>query len=262
MRANSAGVFDQGLVVRQNQTNVVSSGSVLVLPSMPKVPASSPLTDRLRAVAYFTNLSQVTLEALASIAIVRTFRAGAAIFWEGEPATDLYVIAEGVVKICRHSVDGREYILHLLHPSDTFNDVAAMDGGANPATAIAYSDVVVLAIPRSELIRVTQQYPELAWALIESMARRARYLVAKVEDLSIRSVKGRLARLLLEQAYRNDAQALPRLLTQEEMANQLGTVREMVGRALRTLADDGMIEFDRHHINILDVDRLAHEAAS
>jgi CRP-like cAMP-binding protein len=117
-------------------------------------------------------------------------------------------------------------------------------------------------IPRPELMRLAGQHPELAWALIESMARRARYLVAKVEDLSMRSVKARVARLLLEQAAQHEQEALPRLLTQEEMANQLGTVREMVGRALRNLADEGVIAFDRHYITILDVERLTSAAAA
>jgi CRP-like cAMP-binding protein len=229
---------------------------------MSKVLTSAPSVELLQSVACFTNLFQSTLEALAAVAIQRTYPAGTTIFWEGEPATGLFVVGDGCVKICRHSSEGREHILHLLHRYETFNDVAAMDGGANPATAIAHTDAVVWAIPRSEIIRTTEHHPELAWALLESMARRARNLVTMVEDLSMRSVKARLARLLLEQAAHNDAEALPRLLTQEEMANQLGTVREMVGRALRSLADDCVIEFNRHYITILDAECLAYEATA
>ena len=95
---------------------------------------------------------------------------------------------------------------------------------------------------------------------IESISRRTRQLVGMVQDLSMRSVKGRLAHLLLEQAEANEDDALPRMLTQEEMASRLGTVREMVGRALRSLASAGIIEFDRHRIIILDVERLRKEA--
>lgn len=76
----------------------------------------------------------------------------------------------------------------------------------------------------------------------------------------MRSVKGRLANLLLDQAEANETDAVPRMLTQEEMASRLGTVREMVGRALRGLASDGIIEFDRHRIVVLDVERLRKEA--
>jgi CRP/FNR family cyclic AMP-dependent transcriptional regulator len=221
---------------------------------------STPTLDLLRLVTYFAHLPPETLAALASVAIERSYPQGSTIFWEGEPAAGLFVVGEGCVKICRHSAEGREHILHLLHRGETFNDVAALDGGANPATAIAHTSARVLLIPRPDLIRLTGQYPALAWALLESMARRARHLVAKVEDLAMRSVKARVARLLLEQAVQNDQAALPRLLTQEEMASQLGTVREMVGRALRSLADEGIIAFDRHQITILSVEQLAAQA--
>ena len=223
---------------------------------------SPPIAEILRSVPYLTDLSSSVIEILAAVAIERSYRAGETIFYEGDPVFGLFVIGHGIVKISRHSVEGREHILHLLHRGETFNDVAAMDGGPNPATAMAHTDATVFAIPRIELRRIVDHHPELAWALIENMARRARYLVTMVEDLAMRSVKGRLARLLVEQAENNEADAVPRLLTQEEMASRLGTVREMVGRALRSLAADEIIEFDRHRIVILDLDRLGEEATA
>jgi CRP/FNR family transcriptional regulator len=233
----------------------------LVLPFMSKSPESAPPLTSLASVVFFAGLSPRILDTLEAIVIERAYEGGSAIFWEEEPSTGLFIVQDGCVKICRHSADGREHILRLIYAGDSFNEVAAMDGGPNPATAMALTDVMLWTLPRRELIRVTHEYPELAWAFVENMARRARFLVAKVEDLSMRSVKGRLARLLLEQAHHSDTEALPRLLTQEEMANQLGTVREMVGRALRSLADDGILAFDRHRITILDVARLTDEAA-
>jgi len=223
---------------------------------------TKPAEDLLQSVAYLSGLSASVVEELANAAIGRTYTAGQTIFWEGEPALGLYIVAEGLVKICRHSTEGREHILHLLGQGETFNDVAAMDSGPNPATAIAHTDAEIYVIPRAELRAIVARHAELAWALIESMARRARYLVTMVEDLSMRSVKGRLARLLLEQAATNETDAVPRFLTQEEMASRLGTVREMVGRALRSLAAEGAIEFDRHRIVILDAERLTEEAAA
>ena len=152
--------------------------------------------------------------------------------------------------------------LHLIHRGDTFNDVSVLDGGPNPATAIAHTDVVVSRLTRADLQAVALRHPDLAWALIESLARRARHLIGLVQDLSMRNVRGRLAHLLLEQAQATGDESIRRMLTQEEMASRLGTVREVVGRALRGLAGDGIIEFDRHRIVILDPDRLADEAAA
>lgn len=211
----------------------------------------------MQSVSYLAGLGADILTDLASVACERSYVAGQVIFWEGEPVVGLYLVAEGIVKISRYSTEGREHILHLIQTGDTFNDVAALDGGPNPATATAYTNATIYMIPRHHLRVVVERYPDLAWALIESMARRARYLVNMVEDLSMRSVKGRLARLLIEQAEANHSGAVPRLLTQEEMASRLGTVREMVGRALRSLAAEGIIEFDRHRIVVLDAERLA-----
>jgi CRP/FNR family transcriptional regulator len=84
--------------------------------------------------------------------------------------------------------------------------------------------------------------------------------VGLVHDLAMRSVRGRLARLLLEEAEHTQSGIVERLLTQEQMAARLGTVREMVGRTLRSMANDGLIQFDRHRIVILDPQRLAEEA--
>lgn len=216
--------------------------------------------DIWRAVPWLEDAPGEAVRTLAAVASARRYAAGEVIFLEGDPAAGLYLVASGTVKISRFSKDGREYILHLQHVGDTFNDVAALDGGPNPATAIAHSDATLLRVDRRDLQAILTRYPTLAWALIESLARRARHLVGLVQDLSMRNVRGRLARLLLEQVQRSQDEEVSRLMTQEEMASHLGTVREVVGRALRSLAADGIIEFDRHRIVILDPDRLAEEA--
>ena len=221
--------------------------------------AGQPL-DLWQSVPYLKGLPAAVVQALANVANVYRYTANTIIFQEGEPVAGLYLVEEGTVKICRFSKDGREQTLRFMQRGDTFNDVAALDGGPNPATAIAYTDVVLWRITRPDLRYVVERNPNLAWALIESISQRARYLVNLVHDLSLRNVKGRLARLLLEQTEAAERGGSPPLLTQEEMANRLGTVREMVGRALRSLSNAGLIEFDRHRLVILDAERLAEEA--
>lgn len=216
--------------------------------------------DLWQTVPYLTALSAEIIRTLATAASCHRYTAGALIFNEGDPGAGLFLIEEGTIKICRYSKEGREQTLGLFNRGDTFNDVAALDGGPNPATAIAFTDVILWRITRPHLQQIVQRYPALAWALIESIARRTRHLVGLVQDLSLRSVKGRLAKLLLEQARTAAQDTVPRMLTQEEMASRLGTVREVVGRALRSLVASGLIAFDRHQIVILDADRLAEEA--
>ena len=223
--------------------------------------APSPnLAQILQKVNLLQGISDAALQKLVGSAVRRSYSAGSILFVEDDPVVGFYLIESGSVKISRVSQDGREHILLVLGAGDSFNEVAALDGGPNPATATAHSDVVVYCIVRDELRQTVAQHPDLAWAMIGSIARRSRQLVRMVQDLSMRSVKGRLANLLLDQAEANAADAAPKMLTQEEMASRLGTVREMVGRALRTLASDGIIEFDRHRIVVLDVERLRREA--
>jgi CRP/FNR family cyclic AMP-dependent transcriptional regulator len=124
-------------------------------------------------------------------------------------------------------------------------------------------DVLLWVVARADIRRLAQAHPELAWALIESIAGRARRLVAMVEDLALRPVKARLAKLLLAEAERTAGRTQinrDQMVTQAEMAARLGTVREMIGRALRELADEGLIAFDRHRIIILDRAALADAA--
>jgi CRP/FNR family transcriptional regulator len=223
-------------------------------------PASEEILTLWRRIAFLQSVPGPIVHTLAALATRRTCLRGEVIFQEDEPTAGLFLIETGTVKICRFSMEGREYILQFLHPGDTFNDVSALDGGGNPATAIALTDAVLWRVARTDLRRVVQQHPELAWAIIENMAGRARLLVGIVHDLAMRGVRGRLARLLLEQAETAERGEPTDPLTQEEIASRLGTVREVVGRTLRGMANDGMISMERQQIVILDRTRLTEEA--
>ncbi len=227
---------------------------------MPVRTTDPALVQLLRHVPYLSDQREEVLQALAEVATRHLMPEGHLIFMQGEPVAGLFLIESGEVKISRVSKEGREHILHIVGAGDTFNDVAALDGGPNPATCTVRADAIIWRIDRADLRQVALRYPALGWGLIESIARRARHLVGVVEDLGMRSVRGRLANLLLVEASSSTTDAVPRLLTQEEMAGRLGTVREVIGRALRGLAQDGIIEFDRHRIVILDEERLAAEA--
>lgn len=211
-------------------------------------------------VQYLRAVSPAALDALVEAAVCLRYPAGAAIFLEGAPTAGLFAVEQGIVKISRVSLEGREYIMHFAEPGTTFNDVSALDGGPNPANATAFLETTLWLVEPADLQRLARAYPDLAWALIEDLAARARAAVSRAQDLAMRSVRGRLARLLLEETARRDSDVVQRFLTQEDMAAKLGTVREVVGRALRSLAADGIIQFDRHRILILDPDRLAREA--
>jgi CRP-like cAMP-binding protein len=215
--------------------------------------------ELLRRAPYFAGLGDDVLAALAAVTIQRQIARGQLIFMEGEPCAGLYIVAAGEVKVFKLSPQGREQVIRQLGPGSTFNEVPVLDGGPNPASTAAVTDATVCVISRADIKRLAQAYPTLAWALVETTARHARHLVMMVEDLSLRSVKARLARLLLAEAQRSTATDeidRSQMITQAEMAARLGTVREMIGRVLSDLADDGLIVFDRHRIMIKDREAL------
>lgn len=223
-------------------------------------PSALAASELWQTVSYLAELPPDVVADLAAVASHHHFAQGEMIFLEGEPSAGLWLVESGTAKICRYAADGREHILHLVHRGDTFNDVSALDGGPNPACSMAFTEATLWRIARDDLRLVVSRHPELAWALIESIARRARILVGIVQDLAMRNVKGRLARLLLDQAEAAEQGAPPVPLTQEEMASRLGTVREVVGRALRSLVAAGVISMERQRIVIVDRQRLREEA--
>ncbi len=217
----------------------------------------------LRAVPYFAALDGWIVREIARCTRRETYQSGEMIFMEGDPCAGLFLIQTGLVKIYKLSAEGREQTLHALGPGQSFNEVAVLDGGPNPANTTAVDATVVLRLPREDIRELAYRHPALAWAMLEHIARRARFLVSVVEDLGLRSVKARLAKLLLEEAQRSaDAGSVERsqLLTQHEMASRLGTVREMIGRALRSLVQDGAIRIDRHRIEVIDRAELEAQA--
>ena len=214
--------------------------------------------ELLRSTPYFAHLDEAALKAVVQRTVRRHYGKGEVIFLEGAPCAGLYIVEKGRVKVFKVSRDGKEQVVKLLVPGEVFNEVAVLDGGPNPVSAMAALKSTLQIIDRSAMLDLLARYPALAQGVIENLAARARHLVSLVEDLSLRTVRARLAKLLLTQAVGSDE--TPRPLTQQEMAAQLGTVREMVGRALHSFEEEGLVRFDRHRIMILDREGLENKA--
>ncbi len=208
--------------------------------------------DALRSQPYFKALSDGELNKLAHTLIEREYDKDEIIFLEGEPCQGLYIVREGTVKVYKLSSEGREQILTLTHAGQSFNEVAVFDGGPNPANVSAYEPSRLWIVPRPAILALIERNPKVALAIIQNLGTRLRHLVGLVEDLSLRQVTARLAKLLLETASGQN-----RALTQQEMAARLGTVREMIGRSLRQLESRGLISIEHGRIVILDREGLA-----
>jgi CRP-like cAMP-binding protein len=199
---------------------------------------------------FFSELGEDELAEVASRFHERTFRRGEVILLEGQEPQAVYFVVHGQVRIYRLSPEGREQVLKRLGPGGAFNFVPVLDGGLNPSSAMAWTDVTVYAIERGRFVQMVREHPALAMAILIDFAAKLRHMTALAEDLSLRTVGARLAKLLLTQAA--EKEAVPRRMTQQEMAAQLGTVREVVGRTLAELEREGLIRVERHRIVIVD----------
>ncbi len=204
----------------------------------------------LRSIPYFSGLSPGELDSVGQLVFEKTAERGEVILFEGELAEVLFFVVSGAVKVFKTSAEGKEQILNIVRPGESFNDVAVFDDGLNPASAQAMGPVILYGIRKSESRVVLQNYPQVALNVIKVLAVRVRQLLSLVEDLSFRHVAGRVAKILLEHAG-DGADPGPRL-TQQEMAGMAGTAREVVARSLKALEEEGVIRLDRHRIVITD----------
>ena len=204
----------------------------------------------LRSIPYFSGLNQAELDSVKQFTFEKLAERGEVVLLEGEPAEALFFVVSGAVKVFKTSAEGKEQILNIVRPGESFNDVPIFDDAPNPASAQAMVPVVLYGIRKGELRTIIQRQPQMALNIIKVLAERLRQLVSLVEDLSFRHVIGRVARILLEQAG-DGAGTSPRL-TQQEMAAMAGTVREVVGRSLKTLEEEGAIRLEHHRIVITD----------
>jgi CRP/FNR family transcriptional regulator len=213
----------------------------------------NPNSNLLRSVPFFSSLSNNELDIVASRSIERQLDAGQIAFLEGDPNAGLYLLVSGRAKISRVSLDGREQVLASLRPGDSCNEVPVIDDGPNPASLSAIEQSLFWIWTGNEMNHLRTELPGLAEAITNSLANRCRELVDKVYRLSFLSVTARLAHFLIHHASQQENQDLDRRhWTQEEIAANIGTVREMVGRSLRSLEKDGLIQVNRHRIEILD----------
>jgi CRP/FNR family cyclic AMP-dependent transcriptional regulator len=201
----------------------------------------------LKSLPYFAGLSEPALAALAAHAHSRAYARGELVMLEGEEADAACFVVSGQVRVYMLSPEGREQVLDRVGPGQALNLVPLFDGQPNPASAEAVNAALVLSLPREDLLAALRHYPALAEALLAELAAQLRHLAGLAADLSFRTVRARLARYLLRQAGQAG-----RRLTQAEMAAELGTVRDVVGRTLADFQAEGLIAVERHRIIIRD----------
>jgi CRP/FNR family transcriptional regulator len=156
---------------------------------------------------------------------------------EGDSSGGLYVVETGWLKVIKMSMSGREQVLNFLGPGDMFNAIAVFTNHPNQASVIALEDCAVWWIDQKTFLDLIQTHPILAKKVITDLASRLLHLVNLVEDLSLRTIESRLARVLVESMEESKV-TRHKWATQNEMASRLGTVPDVLNRALRKFVDE------------------------
>jgi len=186
---------------------------------------------------------------------------GELLFSEGEPCNGLHIIARGKVRIFKTSMGGREQVLAINVVGESVAELPVFDGGPFPASAVAIEDTEIAFISRRDFRAYCMEHPEVALKVLQVVGARLRRLVGIVEELSFTTIRQRLISVLLKLAQNEGKQSplgiefqLP--ATHQELANQLGTVRELVSRNLMRLQAEGLLDVDARQIVVKDLPGL------
>lgn len=209
----------------------------------------------------FAGTTEEDLDNLASVCRSRLHERGEVLFSEGEEAQGFYIVASGKVKIYKLSPEGKERILHIVHPGSTFAEAAIFGIGRYPAYAEPLEKSALLFFPKREFLTLLHEHSQIAINMIGGLSRFLRQFATQIEELTFKDVPSRLARYLLDLAGPKAVQVdLP--ISKSQLASNLGTVSETLSRTFRKLSDDELIEVRGRTIAILDRERLEDLASS
>lgn len=218
------------------------------------------MSSYLRVLHLFRELSAGQLEQILPLTREKEYPSGEAVIWQGDPCESVYCVVSGEVEIFRLSPAGREQILDRMAAGRWFNLVPALiDDAKNQANVRTLTESRLLSISRSNFTHLLMEVPAFGLAVNRYFARRLAHMTDLIESLSLYSVRQRLARFLIAQAEAGGSEGTVRW-TQTDIANRLGTVRDVLGRALSRMADEGILRIEREKILLVDREKLQRAA--
>ena len=220
----------------------------------------------LKCTTLFGGLATEALADIAQRAIELHLKKGEMLFLSGEPARGLFVVVDGKIRAFQQNEDGREQVMHVDAAGSVLGDVPVFDDGPFPASAISEAETHVLLFEKNDIKELCAKYPSLALAALKLMASKVRRHSSLIEALSLHEVGQRLALFLIAEAQSATiAPSVPRpfclRLSNQEIASRIGSVRDVVSRALTRLKHDGLISLDNRKVTILNLQALKRYAA-
>lgn len=211
----------------------------------------------LKKVPLFMNISNKQINDIYKNIIERKYPKGSYLFFENEEGNTLYIVVSGLIKIYKSDISGRIKTLAYLKEGDFFGEMAMLDEEKRSASACVLEDSLVLILNRSDFQREILNNPEIALRLMKALSERLRNADKQIEDLTFRNLPGRVASTLLDlsKKYGIKAQEGTKInlkLTHQELADMIGTAREVVTSILSDFKKAGCIILDRKYIIIIN----------
>jgi len=212
--------------------------------------------DILHGCRLFSEVPPAGFQRLAAMARLHRFRKGQLIFRQQEECPGVYVVGSGLVRVFKRAAGGREHVLHVVGPGNTFAEVAAIGRFDLPASAEAIEPTVCALLPADRFRKALEEDHPLCLGIVGGLTQWVRHLVGLMEDVVLRDAAGRLARFLLDSPPQRDGTIeLPTL--KRHLASHLNLTSETFSRTLRRLVDAGLIaELENHRVQLLDRDGL------
>lgn len=218
------------------------------------------LSTILRRNALFAGLSEPELTALAGRATMRSFSAGELLFSEGDPCAGLYIVVRGRVRIFKMSPGGREQVLSIEGPGGSIAELPVFDGGEYPASVSALEPSELVFLARADFRALCLDNPEVGLKVLQVVGARLRKLVGIIEELSFSTVRHRLISWILRESKAHGA-TFTMASSHQELAAQIGTVRELVSRNMARLQAQGFIAIHGRELSVTDAVGLEAELA-
>ncbi|MBA7613962.1 CRP-like cAMP-activated global transcriptional regulator [subsurface metagenome] len=207
----------------------------------------------LRRSFIFSDLNDDEIGELANLAIERSFMPNEFIFWDGDASEWFYIVAEGKVKVLKHSSLGKEFVIAFFGSGEMFGEVAVFENKPYPASAQAVTETKVVGIKRDKFLSFLANRPQVALKIINILSGRLRDAQSRLRDLAGERVEQRLASVLLMLSAKLGL-TLP--FTRQEIAEMVGTTTETAIRVMSQLKDRGIISTVRGKVIILDEEKL------
>ncbi len=205
----------------------------------------------INSISLFSGLKAELIDILNNACVTRHFPKNSIVINEGDASNSLYLLVEGSVKVFVSDEQGRDFILNQLSPGDYFGEFALLDDETRSASVMTLEKSTFKIITQEAFSSIKNDYQEISEALIKNLVSRVRQLTDNVKTLALKDVYGRLRKLLNNLAVDHGSEQIIERATQQDLANRIGSSREMVARIIKDLCIGGYVKVEKKQISII-----------